>query len=143
MTAAGMLAGCSMPQEKFTPPTTPEGQFCITACQKTSDTCVSTATQKAQAERQECERTSRDKVQQCERKAEQDYQSCQRKADSDYRMCEDRKRSSGSGYCTKQSCYKSTSSCSSQFCSQSPQLSGCNTNYRACYQGCGGTVTVE
>jgi hypothetical protein len=126
-TIAGLalaLCGCAT-EYTYTPPTTAEGRACAGHCQDTQMSCRVAQDRRRDGEMEQCKSESAQKQSQCEHDSQIEYDACLRYAKTDA----DRKG------CHKQSCDQPG-------CFASSSYDLCDSDYRACYQNCGGTVGV-
>ena len=96
----------------FTPPTSEQGKTCVFQCENT---------------KLQCEQLQEMKLQNCRDREDLKQQKCQDKAEKEYERC----KAKGNQICFQAACpisecYKGTK---------------CETQYRRCYQTCGGKVT--
>jgi hypothetical protein len=101
------------------PPQTPEARACVSACE------VSRLT---------CQQTSNDRYGQCVQTAQMQQLLCQQQQQIDALSC-NRSGPQWKGY----PCY--IRSCQAPYCWRDDRA--CGDIYRACYAGCGGTVTPQ
>jgi len=132
-----MLAACAK-EYTYTPPSTDEGRRCVAQCQTTQASCRSNQFQGASSAQQQCESNAAQVQSQCERTAEEKYSQCQSASQADYNSC--LKYSSNRASCYQQVCLKE--SCFKQGCYQSADYGFCDSEFRGCYQNCGGTVGI-
>jgi len=126
MIVATVLALCGCATEyTYSPPTTAEGRACVARCQDTQMRCRVTQDRRRDSAFEQCKVDSAQKQSQCEHDSQIEYDACLRyaKTDADRNACH---RQS----CDQPGCYASTN------------YDLCDTDYRACYQNCGGTVGV-
>jgi len=107
----------------YTPPTTDTGRACAQVCNVTRSSCSLEQQQKADAAYQKCELASEVRLKKCEYNALVEYNACLRYAED------------------KSSCHKDR--CSESLCSINTYVYICNNAYRACFQNCGGIVTIK
>ncbi len=133
------LTSCATTTYKYTPPTTEAGLFCITQCQNVRNACRNNEANKAESKREECKEESKEEYAQCRNDANIEYQECKHTADADYVAC--LKYSKDRNSCQRVEC--SIPSCYKSSCYENPDYRYCESDYRECYQQCGGDVQIE
>jgi hypothetical protein len=123
---AALLLGACAKEYVYTPPTTPEGRACVQRCQTDQQTCRRRQDQRAEAAAAECRATAERREFKCEAEATVEYAACLKFAKTD----EERKS------CAKESCEPDA-------CPVSPNYGLCDSDYRVCFQSCGGTIDVR
>ena len=118
------LCGC-VTEYTYSPPTTAEGRACVAHCQDNQMGCRISQDRQRDAAFEQCKTESAQKQSQCEHDSQIEYDACLRyaKTDTDRKAC--RRQS-----CDQPGCYSGSN------------YDLCDSDYRACYQNCGGTVGV-
>lgn len=117
-----LLSACAGPEYTYRPPATAEGRNCAAQCQAGQYSCRNSQSQSASAAQQQCELQAANKFNQCEAAANAEYTSCLRYSNN-RTLCFKK-------MCIKESCYNSVS------------YGYCDSEYRACYQQCGGEIGI-
>ena len=120
-----LLSACSTTEYVFTPPDTPEGRACVAQCQARETSCRRDQDRRAAAAQEACEVESARREDKCEVKSSVEYVACLKFAKTD----EDRKA------CVKEDCTQAS-------CQQAGNYGLCSSDYRVCFQSCGGTIGV-
>ena len=123
--AALLISACSTKEYVFTPPDTAEGRACVAQCQARETSCRREQDRRAAVAQEACEAESARREDKCEIQASVEYVACLKFARTD----EDRKA------CVKQDCTQPS-------CAQSGNYGLCSSDYRVCFQSCGGTIGV-
>lgn len=131
------LTGCAE-NYRYIPPTSEAGLKCVTQCLSIKNTCRESELESAKAAQQECERRSSDEYLECKIRAEEEYVRCQEKAKEEYIAC--LKYASDRSSCHEEQCEEK--SCYKRGCYESADFRICDSDYRDCYQQCGGVVEV-
>jgi hypothetical protein len=126
LAAAALLLSACATEYTYTPPATAEGKACVGKCQGTQQACRDQQDTRASRARRQCEEESDRREEKCEVEASADYLACLR-----YARTEDERKA----------CQKRT--CDASACSDAPHYSLCDSDYRACYENCGGKVDVR
>jgi len=132
-----LLVGCAK-EYVYIPPATEAGVQCVAGCQARQAQCRERATESAAAEKRACEETATAEVYACEANRDAEYLACQDAAEADYVGC--RKYAPDPSGCIKQTC--TLQSCTRNSCYQSANYSLCGSDFRACYQQCGGKIEL-
>ena len=123
--AALLLSACSTREYVFTPPDTAEGRACVAKCQTSQDACRRNQDRRAAEAQEACEVESARREAKCELQSDVEYLACLKFARTD----EERKA------CAPTDCKQPS-------CSVSPDYGLCSSDYRVCFQSCGGTIGV-
>lgn len=133
-----LAASCATTEYTYAPPQNQEGRQCVTQCQATQSACRNNRVTNASAEKQSCKTKAGSENAQCKKDADEEFRRCDTEAQAEYLAC--LKFSTNRAYCLKKQCFKK--SCFESSCSSSADFSFCDSEYRACYQNCGGSVGV-
>ncbi len=131
------LTGCAE-KYRYVPPTSEAGLQCVTQCLSIKNACRERELENARAAQQECEKRSADEYLECKIRAEEEYAQCQEKAKEEYIAC--LKYAGDRSSCHEEQCEKEH--CYERGCYESPDFRACDSDYRDCYQQCGGEVEV-
>lgn len=132
-----LSAGCAR-EYVYTPPPTEEGIKCAAQCQARQEACRNQQADSAAAAQRRCNSDSSAEYEQCLVSAEEAYGNCQEETQTEYYAClkyAEKRSSCVQESCTKKSCYKKS-------CRKSPNYGVCDSEFRACYQQCGGKVEI-
>lgn len=132
-----LLAGCAT-EYAYTPPTSEQGMTCVTRCQSAQQRCRNTQVQVAATAKQSCIQRSQQDYDLCTYNAENEHTACTAKAEGEYVAC--LKYASDRKSCIKNKCEKTA--CYRDGCYHSPDYAYCDSDFRSCYQQCGGKVDV-
>jgi hypothetical protein len=132
---ASILSGCAK-EYVYTPPKSEAGIACVSHCQERQAICRDRALSEADAKKSQCERTANREYKQCTFEAEQTFASCQETAKTDYYAC--LKYAQKRDTCRESACVKNT--CSKQSCYRHVSYTQCDSEFRDCYQQCGGRI---
>lgn len=122
----------------FTPPVTEDGRQCVVGCQSRQSACRDHQTQNASTAQQVCDAKAADELDQCERASVDEYSQCERESKADYNAC--LKYASNRAVCHEKICIKE--GCFKRGCYHDADLEFCESEFRTCYQTCGGTVGI-
>ena len=125
LVAAMLLAACSTREYVFTPPDTPEGKACVAKCQVNETACRRDQDLRADRARAQCAAEAERRESSCEVKAPIEYAACLKFAKND----EER------AACTLQDCTQPA-------CYANPDYGLCGSDYRVCFQSCGGKIGI-
>ena len=119
-----LLAACAT-EYTYEPPTTSEGKFCVAKCQGRQGNCHESEQVRARDEQQRCQREGERKQAQCDHDSQIEYDACLKysKTDADRNKCK-------------------KNSCDAPGCYSSANYGQCDSDYRACFQSCGGKVGI-
>lgn len=131
------LMGCAK-EYVYIPPVTEAGTQCVTGCQDRQAQCRERAVENAASEKKACEESAAAEASACEAEREAELLICQEEAETDYAGC--RKYAPNPNGCIKQTC--PTQPCLKNSCYQSVSYSFCDSDFRACYQQCGGKIEL-
>jgi hypothetical protein len=123
--AALLLSACSTTEYTFTPPETAEGRACVERCQRTQQACRHDRDARAEDDAERCAVESRRREEKCDIEANVEYVSCLKFAKTN---------------AEREACVKKD--CSQPSCERSASYALCDSDYRACYQNCGGRIGV-
>lgn len=136
--AASLLWGCTT-EYRYTPPTTAAGRACVLHCQAVQAGCRNSRDQRATAAYNQCRQDAAVNQDQCQRQALFDQQQCQHDSDVDYTACLKYARTDADrAGCRQKSC--PLRSCNASSCYNSADYDICDSDFRLCYQTCGGQV---
>lgn len=122
--AALLLMGCAR-EYAYIPPTDAEGKGCVAQCQTRETSCRRDQDRRAAAAQDACEAEAARRQDKCEIEAPIEYAACLKFAKSD----EERKA------CEIKDCDQSS-------CQQSGNYGLCSSDYRTCFQSCGGKIEI-
>jgi hypothetical protein len=131
------LTGCAE-KYRYIPPTSEAGLECVTECLSMKNTCREHELERARAAQRECEKRSSDEYFECKRRTEEELAQCQEKAKEEYIAC--LKYASDRSSCHEEECEEK--SCHKRGCYESANFRACESDYRDCYQQCGGVIEV-
>ncbi len=122
--AALLLAGCAK-EYAYIPPTDAEGRACVARCQTAQTDCRRAQDRRAADAQDLCEAEAARREDKCEIEATVEYAACLKfaKTDADRAACDKKD-------CTPPSCQKSG------------DYGFCASDYRTCFQSCGGTIDI-
>lgn len=120
-----LITACAPIEYTYTPPATQEGKQCVTQCQQTQGACRNNEYERAQDEYPVCQREADYKYQDCEMQSQADYTACLRYANTE----------KDQDNCSQSTCFK-------DMCSSTPDFDFCDSEFRMCYQNCGGKVGI-
>ena len=133
-----LLTGCTSTQYRYIPPPTEAGLNCVAQCQQYQNVCTNNEQINAMAAYQQCETISAVEYDRCLRDADMDFHKCNKKAKHDYKRC--LKHDKDPGKCRKKKCSKPH--CYKNRCYKTTNYSMCKSNFRECYEQCGGIVHI-
>ena len=131
------MTGCAK-EYKYIPPTSEAGLQCVTQCLSIKNTCRDRELENARTAQKECKRQSAEEYLECKTRAEEEFFQCQEKAKEEYYAC--LKYASDRSLCEEKECEEKR--CYERKCHESANFSSCDSDYRECYQQCGGVVEV-
>lgn len=133
-----VLSGCAT-QYEYLPPTTAEGRACAIQCQATQASCRARQDQRATAAFNQCKQDAVIEQNQCLRESVIELQQCQHDADIEYGAClKYAHNETERNACKRKSC--NSRSCDARSCYNSANYDLCDSDFRLCYQTCGGQV---
>jgi hypothetical protein len=123
--AALLLAGCAK-EYTFTPPATAEGRACVAGCQAAQSSCRVDQDRRAERVRKQCVVDAEQREQRCKIEAPIEYAACLKfgKTEEERAACRLR-------------------DCTEAACNPAPSYALCESDYRACYENCGGKVRIR
>jgi|GEM_PF-3399490 len=133
-----LLTGCTSTRYRYIPPPTEAGLNCVTQCQQYKNVCMNNEQINAMAAYRQCEAISAVEYDRCLRDADMDFHKCRKKAKHDYKRC--LKHDKDPDKCQKKECKKTN--CYKNSCYETTHYSMCKSNFRECYQQCGGIVEI-
>lgn len=131
------MTGCAK-KYRYIPPDSQAGLKCVTQCLSIKDICRERELENAKAAQQACEKRSAEEYLECKISAEEEFVQCQEEAREEYYAC--LKYASERSSCHEKQCEEKY--CYERGCYESPDFSSCDSDYRECYQQCGGIVEV-
>lgn len=134
----GLMSACA-PEYRYTPPSTEEGRRCVERCQAVQRECREVKDFDAEKELRRCEHENADKFSECDYAAQEKYETCETEAAADFKACQ--KYSSTPANCLRKTCAKDN--CYRASCYQSADYSFCESDFRLCFQNCGGHVEIK
>ena len=133
-----LLTGCTSTQYRYIPPPTEAGLNCVTQCQQHQNVCMNNEQINASAAYRQCQELSAMEYDRCLQDARMDFYRCDKIAERDYKHC--LKHDKAVDQCRKKKCHKTH--CYQNRCYKTADYSMCKSNFRECYQQCGGIVEV-
>lgn len=116
-----MLTACAT-EYRYIPPGTASGQACVRKCWDERQNCAAIENQNAQSRYAVCVARANTEMLQCERDAAVQYAACLKNtSDREEKKCHLRH-------------------CSEPYCSDRGDTSACESDYRLCFQSCGGVI---
>ena len=137
LVAAFIVTACAT-EYQYTPPASEDGKRCVQQCQLTQGSCRNSQFQNASVAQQQCESAAVEKVAHCRTIADIEYDRCQQESQIEYQAC--LKYSNNRSACLRKSCQKKH--CSKPSCYLSANYEFCDSEFRVCYQNCGGKVRI-
>jgi hypothetical protein len=127
LAAAGallLLAACA-PEYTYTPPATEQGRACVSGCQARQADCRALQDRQSAQAQAQCAADRDQRQGQCEHDSQIEYDACLQyaKTDADRKGCKRK-------------------SCDQPACWNGSNYGQCDTDYRACYQNCGGVIGI-
>jgi len=117
-----LATGC-VKEYTFTPPASESGRVCTQTCNTTQSLCRQHAQEEANDQYQQCLSVSEVALRQCKHKALIEYNACLRYAEN------------------RESCHEDE--CEQDYCFNSANFDYCESDYRACFQNCGGVIAEK
>jgi hypothetical protein len=122
--AAVLLAACAK-EYAYIPPTDADGKACVAQCQTREASCRRDQDRRAAAAQDTCEAEAARRQDRCEVEAPIEYAACLKFARNE----EERKA------CVLEDC-------SQPSCQQAGNYGLCGSDYRTCFQSCGGKIEI-
>nr|WP_319493447.1 hypothetical protein [uncultured Desulfobacter sp.] len=133
-----LLTGCTSTRYRYIPPATEAGLNCVTQCQQHQNVCMNNEQINASAAYRQCQEISAMDYDRCLQDARMDFYRCDKIAERDYKHC--LKHDKAVDQCRKKKCHKLR--CYKNRCYKTDNYSRCKSNFRECYQQCGGFVEI-
>lgn len=144
LTRLGVIAGLAIligsctTEYTYTPPTTADGRECVAQCQVTQSACRNDTFQSASESQLQCQSNAAETQDQCESASEEKFSRCEQASQAEYFAC--LKYASNRAACYQAICVKEA--CSQPSCYNSANFDFCDSEFRGCYQNCGGSVGI-
>lgn len=132
-----VLAGCAE-KYRYIPPESQAGLQCVTQCMSMKNTCRDREVENARIAQEACEKNATEEYIECKIISEEEFVQCQEEAKEEYYAC--LKYASDRSSCEEKQCEKKH--CYERTCYESANFRSCDSDYRECYQQCGGIVEV-
>jgi hypothetical protein len=133
-----ILMGSCATEYTYTPPITAEGRECVAQCQVTQSSCRNDTFQSASDTQRQCQSNAAEEQDQCERASAEKFSRCEQESQTEYFAC--LKYASNRAACNQVICVKE--SCSQPGCFNAANFTFCDSEFRGCYQNCGGSVGI-
>jgi hypothetical protein len=125
----------------YSPPESAAGKVCVSTCQTNQNKCRQQELNRVNQENQQCQTDSKKEFNICEEGAQKEFEQCEHDANIDFKACQRYAPTlSARGACVEDSCFKKT--CFERSCYNTASYDFCDSEFRGCFQQCGGTVGV-
>lgn len=126
----------------YIPPQSEAGKLCVHQCQNQQSLCRENEIKRATEQYQACSASSSENFNQCKIKKQKDFNQCEHDAKIEFIACQRYAHTlSERGLCQEKICMPNNS-CVQQVCYNSASYDFCDSEFRGCFQQCGGKVGV-